>query len=232
MKSRKSFTLIASALSVLGLCAAAQAQETDSSISSNGSTTSTTTTATTPVPAATTSTTTTVNTPVTTTTNKQTHSVYIGPQLGYQQARDADNGNLFLGAALRAKFVPAVGAEVSINWRQERFFNRAVTVTSWPVMLTGMFYPVPFLYGSIGGGWYNTTFDYDSSKIPSIVLERETKQTFGWHFGIGAEVPVGNVKLTADLRYVFINYDWQEVPGLSGLKSNFIMAGVGILFGI
>ena len=48
----------------------------------------------------------------------------------------------------------------------------------------------------------------------------------------GAEIPMGSAKLTADVRYVFLNYDFQQVPELSGLHSDFFMVTFGILFGI
>jgi len=100
-------------------------------------------------------------------------------------------------------------------------------------MVTGLIYPLPIVYGAIGAGWYNTTFDYDQSKFPLQAFEDETKQEFGWHFGGGVELPVGsNFKLTADIRYVFLNYDFNEIPGSSHLDSNFYVLTAGFLFGL
>jgi hypothetical protein len=48
----------------------------------------------------------------------------------------------------------------------------------------------------------------------------------------GAEIPMGSAKLTADVCYVFLNYDFQQVPELSGLHSDFFKVTFGILFGI
>ena len=162
--------------------------------------------------------------------NSSSTQLYIGPQVGYQQARDADNGKWLIGAAARLKFLSALGGEAAINYRQEEFGHGAVKVISWPVMATGLFYPLPFLYGALGAGWYYTTFDYDQNKYP--LLKDETKQKFGWHFGAGGEIPMGSIKLTADVRYVFLNYDFQQVPELSGLHSDFFMVTFGLLFGI
>jgi hypothetical protein len=162
--------------------------------------------------------------------NGSSAKLYVGPQVGYQQARNADDGKWLVGAALRLKFLSVIGGEAAINYRQEEFGHGAVKVISWPVMATGLFYPVPFLYGALGAGWYYTTFDYDQNKYPQI--KDETKQEFGWHFGAGAEIPMGPAKLTADVRYVFLNYKFQQVPELSGLHSDFFMVTFGILFGI
>ena len=155
-------------------------------------------------------------------------SVSLGPQVGYYKAQDSD-GNFMGGVAWRFKFMPILGLEASINYRQEKYANDALTVRSWPVMVTGLIYPLPFVYGAIGAGWYNTTFDYDQDLLPS--LEDETTQEFGWHFGGGVELPLGSrFKLTGDIRYVFLNYDFKEIPGSADLKSNFYVITAGLLF--
>jgi opacity protein-like surface antigen len=155
--------------------------------------------------------------------------ISIGPQLGYYKARDADNGSFIGGATCRLKVTPFFGAEASINYRQESYANDLVTVRSWPVMVTGLLYPVPVVYGAIGAGWYNTTFDYNQNKVP--ILTDETTQKFGWHFGGGVEAPAGlNIKLIGDIRYVFIDYDFEDVPG--NPKSDFFVIMAGVLFSL
>jgi opacity protein-like surface antigen len=95
-------------------------------------------------------------------------------------------------------------------------------------MVTGLLYPIPFAYGAIGAGWYNLTFDFKDPNLTDV-----TKQKFGWHFGVGAEIPAGpTFKLTGDIRYVFLNYNFQEMPGSANLKSDFYVITVGFLFGI
>ena len=97
-------------------------------------------------------------------------------------------------------------------------------------MVTGLIYPLPIAYGAIGAGWYNTTFDYNQNNVLLQAIKDDTKQEFGWHFGGGAEVPVGsNFKLTTDLRYVFLNYDFKEIPGSGDLNSNFYVLTFGFL---
>lgn len=158
-------------------------------------------------------------------------SIKIGPQIGFQKAEDADEGKFMFGGAARVKLIPFLGVEGSIGYRQEEFANDALTVRTWPVMVTGLIYPLPIVYGLLGAGWHNTTFDYDQSSFPSIA--DETKQEFGWHFGGGVELPVGErFKFTADLRYVFLNYDFQAVPGGGDLDSNSYFITAGFLFGL
>lgn len=161
----------------------------------------------------------------------EAQGLFLGPQGGYERTRDADEGKLMGGVALRLKLPFALGAEASINYRQDKFGDGAVTVRSWPVMVTGMFYPLPIVYGAIGAGWFNTTFDYDESKFPANTVHDETKQQFGYHFGAGLELPLGpTVKVTGDIRYVFLNYKFDTIPGRGDLKSDFYVVTVGFLF--
>jgi opacity protein-like surface antigen len=111
----------------------------------------------------------------------------------------------------------------------------AVTVTTWPVMVTGLIYPIPVVYGAVGAGWYNTTIDYT---FPPGFLggpadqSSESHQEFGWHFGGGVELPVGNAgALVADLRYVFLNYEFEQIPGTE-VNSDFFVITLGFLFGL
>ena len=161
----------------------------------------------------------------------QAQSINLGPEIGYQRAQDADEGKFMGGAALRLKLTPGFGAEVSINYRSESYLHGGLTVKSWPVMITALIYPIPIIYCAIGTGWYNTSFEFDHSGYP--FASDETQQKIGWHFGGGLELPVGpSAKLIADIRYVFINYDFSGVPGLGETKSDFYVCSVGLLFGL
>ncbi len=158
-------------------------------------------------------------------------SIGIGPQVGYYRAQDADEGSFTGGAAVRVKVIPFLGFEASIGYRQEKYADDLLTVRSWPVMVTGLIYPLPVIYGAMGFGWYNTTFDYDQDRLP--LLKDDTAQKVGWHFGGGVELPVGaRVKLTADIRYVFLDYDFEDVPGSADMSSNFYVVTAGLLFGL
>ena len=153
----------------------------------------------------------------------------LGLHIGIQKAQDADNANTIFGALLRSK-TQGWGIEASIDYRQEKFYDGHVTVRSWPVMLTLLYYPIPVLHADLGAGWYNTTIDYNAD-LENLGAEDYTAQRFGWHFGGGVEFPLETVTLTADLRYVFIDYNWKYVPGSGGRKGNFYMLTFGILFG-
>jgi opacity protein-like surface antigen len=164
--------------------------------------------------------------------------VGFGPQLGYQKSAKADEGSFFGGAAVRLKLSPSLAVEGAILYRTEEYvdsegnISSQVKVKNWPVMVTGMFYPIPIAYGLIGAGWYHSTIEYEFDGLDQVVDEESTETDFGWHFGGGVEMPVGSkVKLTGDIRYVFLDYDFSAVPG-EEVENNFYMINVGLLFGL
>lgn len=166
---------------------------------------------------------------------QQRAQIGFGPQVGIFKAQDADNVSVMGGAALRLKLSEALGVEGSINYRRETYVNGKVTATSWPVMVTGLIYPVPVLYGAIGAGWYNTSFEYNFpvGALGGPLSTDVTKQEFGWHFGGGFELPLGTVgSLVGDIRYVFLDYKFEDFPGSQNSKSDFYVITVGLLFGL
>jgi opacity protein-like surface antigen len=153
----------------------------------------------------------------------------FGPHVGISKARGED-ANVIGGAAFRLRLFPLLGVEGSIDYHKQDYGD-ALTVRSWPVQVTGMLYVLPVAYAAIGAGWYMTTFDYSS--LPGVVLDDRTEHDFGWHFGGGVEFPLGTAAtLVADLRYVFLNYDFQTVPGTDNVDSDFYMATAGVLFNL
>ena len=157
----------------------------------------------------------------------------IGPQLGFYKANDADDMRVMPGAAFRLKPLPGLGIEASINYRHEEYLNGAVDVTSWPIMVTGLVYPLPIVYGAMGFGWYNTTIDYNIRSGGTFLIASHTQQDVGWHFGGGLELPLGSsAKLVGDIRYVFLDYDFQGFPGSDGVSNNFYVITAGLMFGL
>jgi hypothetical protein len=128
--------------------------------------------------------------------------------------------------------MPFLGVEGDIGYRQEKYGSGAVTVRNYPVTVTGLLYPLPIIYGGIGGGWYNTTFDY-SDAINQIGIDDETNTIFGWHLAAGVELPASpRFKLFGDIRFVFLDYEFKDLPGavLEGADSDFYSINAGLLF--
>jgi opacity protein-like surface antigen len=152
----------------------------------------------------------------------------IGPHIGWYKSADADNGNMMWGGAIKLKLTNSLGAEASVDYRVEDYRNETIIVRSWPVMLTGLFYPVENIYGAVGVGWYNSEADFEKELdfIPS-----KSNQDFGWHFGAGVEIPLNEVLLlNGDFRYTFLDYNFEQVPGSEEINSDIFAITAGLLF--
>ncbi len=160
--------------------------------------------------------------------------IYIGPHLGIQKADEADDANYLFGATFRMKFMPFLGGEAAISYRQEEYADENITVRNWPVTVTGLVYPIPVLYGGLGAGWYNTTFDYDES-LNNLGIDDETEQKFGWHLGAGFEFPASpKLRLSLDIRYVFLDYEFEDLPEVADedVNANFYSINIAALFNL
>jgi hypothetical protein len=154
--------------------------------------------------------------------------ISIGAQIGWQKAADADNGMVMFGGLLRAKLTYAVSFEASINYRQEKYHNGDIKVSNWPVQLSGLFFPIQHIYGLAGVGWYNAKLEF-SGRLNG--LPDKTSQKFGWHFGAGMEIPLGErTFIFGDFRYIFLNYDFTDVPGGGEISSDYFQINAGLMF--
>jgi hypothetical protein len=159
-------------------------------------------------------------------------SFFVGPHVGILKTDGADATTYLVGGTVRLKLVPAIGIEGNIGYRQEEFGNGSVTVKTWPVTVTGLLYPIPIIYGGLGGGWYSTTFDY-ADNFNQAGFADETVREFGYHLVAGVELPASPaVHVFGDVRFVFLDYDLADLPGavLDGAESNFYSINIGLLF--
>lgn len=148
----------------------------------------------------------------------------IGPILGYYKTQDADKGAMILGAAARFKLANLIGIEGSISYRKEEYEDGLIKVKSYPITATGILYVMPMIYAAAGAGWYNNKVDYDNS----LGLKSETSQNFGYHIGGGVELSLGNLMLTGDIKYVFLNLELDNIP--TDVENNFYVLTAGVLF--
>ncbi len=157
--------------------------------------------------------------------------VYIGPQVGlYTNDIDDDDITAGIGAAVRFKVADVLGLEGAINYRQEEFGDDELTVKTWPVLATAMFYPVETIYGLLGLGVYNTSTDRNEDNVD---LADDTDSEIGWHFGGGLELPLGErALLTGDLRYVLLDQGIEDPSGLITDDQNFYLVTIGIMVGL
>ena len=155
-------------------------------------------------------------------------SVAVGPQIGFIKTKDADKATIMPAAAIRLDLI-GLGVEGSIGYKAEEFSNGQIKTTSYPILLTGMLNVFPFVHAEAGIGWYNIKINYSNT----LGIEDETNQEIGYHLGAGAAIPLGNILLTGDFRYVFLKTDFSKVSSsVESLKSDYYTVSIGLLFNL
>ncbi len=155
-------------------------------------------------------------------------SVAIGVQGAYVKSQDADAVTM-PAAAVRIGF-GGLEVEGSVGYKSDKYMDGAIKATTYPIMLTGFLGLLPLIHLEAGIGWYNTKVEYSSSITLDGKSYSETYSDIGYHAGVGAEIPLGNVILTGDLRYVMEKTKFNNVRTTSDLKSDFYMIVVGLMF--
>jgi opacity protein-like surface antigen len=155
----------------------------------------------------------------------------FGPIAGYSRVRDADQGTWHGGVAARLQLHPMLAAEASISFHSEEFADGDIQVTTYPVQLTVLFYPIPRLplrpYALAGAGWYYTRFDYDDS----IGGGDETDRQFAVHVGAGGEIDLGkNFTIFADFRWLFLDEPGVDNSNIEDEEFDTWMVTLGGLF--
>ncbi len=144
----------------------------------------------------------------------------IGPAAGYFKAKDADKGSWFGGAAVRLNFTEMFAGEASLVFRQDKFADGDITVTSYPVQVSGMVMPPLGALGGVqpyalaGFGWYYSTVTFSGALdgTPS-----DTTSDPGIHAGAGVQLNLGGSLIGyADFRYV-----WIDESSVGDVKENF-----------
>ena len=155
-------------------------------------------------------------------------SLSIGPQIGFINSKGADRAEIMPAVAARLNLI-GLSIEGAIGYKSDKFGSGEVKTTSVPILLTGMLNVLPLIHAEAGIGWYNTKIDY-SPALEMLGASDERTQAVGYHIGAGAEVPLGNIILTGDLRYIFLNVDFNNIAKLSSSNSNYYTINVGLLF--
>lgn len=147
-------------------------------------------------------------------------SIAIGAQGAYTKSTDAE-GVIMPAAAVRIG-LGGLEVEGSIGYKADKYEGGAIKTTTYPIMLTGFLGLLPFIHLEAGIGWYNKKIEYAGAS--------ETYSNIGYHAGAGAEIPLGNLILTGDIRYVIDKTEFNSARTTSDLESNFYMIVVGLMF--
>ncbi len=153
----------------------------------------------------------------------------VGAHYTRSETHGTDDGTNLIGGMARLR-TPLLGLEAGVDYRRDEDVAPGVSLTTWPVTASVLFYPLPMIHANAGIGWYHTTLDLS----PTLVGPRDDTVTdVGYHAGAGVELPVArSLALTGDVRWVTIDRDFDDlndVEGLSEVKSDFVTFQVGAL---
>ena len=157
-------------------------------------------------------------------------SLAIGPSIGFAKTKDADKSVIIPALAARLNFI-GLKVEGSIGYKSDEYQNGEIKTKMYPVLLTGMLSILPIVHAEAGIGWYNTKTEY-SPALKALGAVDETTQNIGYHLGAGVEIPAGNILLTGDIRYVFLNIDFKNISSITSVKSDYYTINIGLLFSL
>jgi hypothetical protein len=99
-----------------------------------------------------------------------------------------------------------IALEAAVDYRNTKLGGGA-EVRTWPATLSLVAFPIPYIYGLAGIGWYNTTLELPAS----FGGMEDTWREFGYHLGAGIQAPiVTSLSFVGDLRYSYVGYDFDE----------------------
>lgn len=161
--------------------------------------------------------------------NIYSQTLLIGPQVGISKAKDSDKSTLTPNFAVRLNLL-GIGVEGSIGYKEEEFEDGLIKTKSYPINLTGIIDILPIINLEAGIGWYNISIEYfkSLSSLSSI-----TKSKPAYHIGAGTELSLGDIVLTGDIRYVFLDLDLNHdltLYNIPNIKSNYYVLLVGLMF--
>lgn len=135
--------------------------------------------------------------------------VAVGIHAGYLRIEDADEGTELYGAHVRWSPLPFLALEASVDAAEADVADGAAELSLVPVQFSVLLKPFDGLsftpYLLAGGGWYFYEISFGAG------IEDEEDGVFAAHVGAGLELAVGPLLLHADLRYLFLDPDFDDL---------------------
>jgi hypothetical protein len=146
----------------------------------------------------------------------------IGARYSYVHNNDLEDNSSMVGAMVRLRHMMFCGIEGAIDSRNEEL-NDGSELRSTPITASVMVFPIPVVYGLAGLGLYRSTLE--------VAGEEETDTQLGYHFGAGVEAPlIPLLKLTGDIRYQFVDYEFDEIAeSLGKVEANGYAISAGLI---
>jgi hypothetical protein len=146
----------------------------------------------------------------------------IGARYSYVHNNDLEDNSSMVGAMVRLRHMMFFGLEGAIDSRNEEL-NDGSELRSTPITASVMVFPIPVVYGLAGLGFYRSTLE--------VAGEEHTDTQLGYHFGAGVEAPlIPLLKLTGDIRYQFVDYEFDEIAeSLGKVEANGYAISAGLI---
>ena len=152
-------------------------------------------------------------------------SIWVGGHLGIAGAYDADNPAFVLGGNGRARLLPWLGVDVSVDFQTKQDIDKAnADIWQLPIEAAALFYPPLDLpvhpYGIAGTGFTITSID-----PPGRSSRTDVNLLF--FLGFGAEFELApDLLLDANVRFVFA----QDPPNSGSFSADWAQFTVGLMF--
>ena len=146
----------------------------------------------------------------------------VGGQVGVSHTGgDIDESSFIWGGSTRLEILSILAAELAVNYRNESF--EGGDVSTLPVQVSALITPLPMIYGTIGVGWYDINPDDDLTDQLGDIGDFSNAAL---HLGGGVSIPVSEKwNFIGDLRYVFLNYDIEDIPDLDTDADFYMITG-------
>jgi hypothetical protein len=144
---------------------------------------------------------------------------------------DIDDSSPIYGGVARLEVLSLITGELAVDYKKDsvEINGQKGDISTVPIQLSALITFLPIVYGTIGVGWYNVSANDD---ITDQVSELDNISQAALHLGVGAEIPISNrLYVTGDLRYVFLDYNLDNVSSdVFDSSASFTTFTGGLLF--
>jgi len=136
-------------------------------------------------------------------------SLKVGGQVGGSHTGgDIDATSFIGGGVARLELLSILTGELAVNYKKDDIEvdgEKVGDIETIPIQLSALITFLPWVYGTVGVGWYDVKASDD---ITDQISELDDASSAAAHVGFGAEFPVSSRwSVMGDVRYVFLNYD-------------------------
>jgi opacity protein-like surface antigen len=136
-------------------------------------------------------------------------SLKVGAHAGGSHTGGDIDATSFIGGGIaRLELLSILTGELMVNYKQDNIEvdgEKVGDISTVPIQLSALITFLPWVYGTVGVGWYDVKASDD---ITDQISELDDVSDAAMHLGFGAEFPINERwSVLGDVRYVFLNYD-------------------------